>query len=703
MSGSENLDSEIDKETHVREDSPLESKLSESDPDELQGEYEEGYISESPSMKGTLSKWTNYLHGWQERYFVLEEGLLSYFKSELDTQYGCRGSLSLYKTKIALHEFDALRFDIRGHGSTFFLRASSEEEKQQWVEAIESSKRFIQENGPGSVTPIQRQGSVLSLSALSQGSIGSLKLQVTHDLHSKLSELETYREILCRQVDLLQAYFETCAEGSASGHHHLSPEMNNGISNSSESIDNIPEEGLPTSTTSSPIVRKNSETRPPNSSHSPLPSRFMPKPGGHRRTGSDPFAFRPSTLQVPRGSKSRPFSVGGGSPSDVAGMDIRAEAVTFKATTTGLISTLSQCIELMSKKEETWQKKLEKEQEKRVKAEAAAQAAMNGPRVKAYKYAGPDFEEGPHSALKEDEFFDALEMAYQNDEIEPTVGSTQKNPAPTTVSGSVPVDGDAETATDSFNLDSITLRSPSGVKHRLSQLVNDKTNQYARYIFEPVDSEVWSLVHEDGDMMVHRRELEEDGVVVDPLKAVYNAQGISAQELSNFFFDKETRLEWEGTLESVDTVETLAEDTMVFHQLHKRVWPSTQRESLFCSHLCTLVGAPRPENMIGHTWMVCNFSIDHDSVPASSKLIRATIHAGLVCQTIASGKVEPGKESELTRKDITCKLHYAVNVNPGGWAPPSVVRAIGKREVCKFIKKLSETCQKRLSSTPLTL
>ena len=32
-------------------------------------------------------------------------------------------------------------------------------------------------------------------------------------------------------------------------------------------------------------------------------------------------------------------------------------------------------------------------------------------------------QEGPHSALNEEEFFDALEMAYQNDEIEPTVVS----------------------------------------------------------------------------------------------------------------------------------------------------------------------------------------------------------------------------------------------------------------------------------------
>lgn len=54
--------------------------------------------------------------------------------------------------------------------------------------------------------------------------------------------------------------------------------------------------------------------------------------------------------------------------------------------------------------------------------------------------------------------------------------------------------------------------------------VNDRTSQYACYIFEPVDSDVWSLVHQDGDMTVHRRELEEDGVVVDPLKAHYHAK-----------------------------------------------------------------------------------------------------------------------------------------------------------------------------------
>ena len=95
------------------------------------------------------------------------------------------------------------------------------------------------------------------------------------------------------------------------------------------------------------------------------------------------------------------------------------------------------------------------------------------------------------------------------------------------------------------------------------------------------------------------------------------SQNISAREVSNFFFDYDTRMEWEGTIESAHVIETLADDTIIFHHMHKRVWPSTQRETVFCSHICTLPNAPRAENQVGHTWMVCNFSVDHDKVPVS--------------------------------------------------------------------------------------
>ena len=55
-----------------------------------------------PQLTGVLHKWTNYLHGWQERYFVLKEGTLSYFKSENDRSFGCRGAVSLARAVITV-------------------------------------------------------------------------------------------------------------------------------------------------------------------------------------------------------------------------------------------------------------------------------------------------------------------------------------------------------------------------------------------------------------------------------------------------------------------------------------------------------------------------------------------------------------------------------------------------------------------------
>lgn len=42
------------------------------------------------------------------------------------------------------------------------------------------------------------------------------------------------------------------------------------------------------------------------------------------------------------------------------GIDFKGEAITFKATTAGILSTLSHCIELMMKREDSWQKRLDK-------------------------------------------------------------------------------------------------------------------------------------------------------------------------------------------------------------------------------------------------------------------------------------------------------------------------------------------------------
>jgi len=67
---------------------------------EIDGDDEDSDGVIVPELQGTLSKWTNYIHGWQTRFIVLKDGTLSYYKSEQDSGFGCRGSISLYKANI---------------------------------------------------------------------------------------------------------------------------------------------------------------------------------------------------------------------------------------------------------------------------------------------------------------------------------------------------------------------------------------------------------------------------------------------------------------------------------------------------------------------------------------------------------------------------------------------------------------------------
>lgn len=63
-------------------------------------------------LAGVLSKWTNYIHGWQERYIVLCNGTLSYYKSEQERGYGCRGALSLAKATIKVSTETHAKLDL---------------------------------------------------------------------------------------------------------------------------------------------------------------------------------------------------------------------------------------------------------------------------------------------------------------------------------------------------------------------------------------------------------------------------------------------------------------------------------------------------------------------------------------------------------------------------------------------------------------
>lgn len=68
---------------------------------------------------GVLKKWTNFMGGWQERYFEVKDGNLVYYKSKAEKAFGCRGSISLRSMNVTVGDFAFLEDIIL---ATFFLR-----------------------------------------------------------------------------------------------------------------------------------------------------------------------------------------------------------------------------------------------------------------------------------------------------------------------------------------------------------------------------------------------------------------------------------------------------------------------------------------------------------------------------------------------------------------------------------------------------
>lgn len=60
-------------------------------------------------------------------------------------------------------------------------------------------------------------------------------------------------------------------------------------------------------------------------------------------------------------------------------------------------------------------------------------------------------------------------------------------------------------------------------------------------------------------------------------------------------------------------LENVSPDTLVFLQTHKRLWPASQRDALFWSHMKNIKDDPDPD--VHDSWIVCNHSIEHETYP----------------------------------------------------------------------------------------
>lgn len=565
--------------------------------------------SQVSEQRGTLSKWTNYIHGWQDRYVCCSNGTLCYYRNESESEYGCRGTISLAKALVHRHEFDPCRFDVAINDSVWYLRCADEDERNRWIDVIEDNKRRGTQSDAQSKTSLRRQGSLLSVNSQTVSINSGSSFRQTRNLKEKLAELDTFRDILNQKIETLQRFFDHCADLADGGDDTRRTLLNN-------------------------------------------------------ETIEESF---------------RVFHAKTKSPKHVLdSIDFRGEAITFKATTAGVLTTLSHCIDLMQKREETLVKKLEREQDRRRKLEEQHAQEIKLARRSMAFIGSPDLEEGPTSELTEEMFYECMEAELDKQDR---------------------FEEDLRVSKDLLKTAAITKpkqrhahsdKLESRVQHHMTESMTIPSNENGS---GDDDSSAWELFAEEGELKVYRRELVIDDCICDPLKAIHSIKLVTAREMCHYFWDTSVRLEWEGTIESFRVIEVPEEHTAIIYQTHKRVWPSAQRDCLYLSSMLKIEDPPaksRDANAPHDTWMVCNFSVNHEKADPVAGCVRATVDIALICQTYLTPPADGGP---ITRDCLRCDIVYVANVNPGGWAPASVLRAIYKREYPKFLRKFTAYVQ----------
>ncbi|KAK5602326.1 Pleckstrin y domain-containing A member 8 [Crenichthys baileyi] len=135
-------------------------------------------------MEGVLYKWTNYISGWQPRWFVLHGGTLSYYDSQEDAWKGCKGSIKISVCEIQVNSSDPTRVDLIIPGEQYFyLRAINAAERQKWLVALGTAKACLTDNRTKREKELQEN---------------------TEALKTKMSELRLYCDLLLQQVNKIK-------------------------------------------------------------------------------------------------------------------------------------------------------------------------------------------------------------------------------------------------------------------------------------------------------------------------------------------------------------------------------------------------------------------------------------------------------------------------------------------------------------------
>lgn len=188
----------------------------------------------------------------------------------------------------------------------WYLRADCPEDKQNWIEVLQSYKTEAISCSDNNNLRRQKWGSSVSLQSQTLSTASGCEVDRTgRTLKEKLHEIETFRDILYNQIDTLQRYFDAAAS-------------------------------------------------------------------------QKPVNGMESHLELGNGLKT---------------IDFKGEAITFRATTAGVLTTLQHCVDIILQKDENLKRKLDKEIERRKRAEDQVKACKEElDKSKKATLLGPDLE-----------------------------------------------------------------------------------------------------------------------------------------------------------------------------------------------------------------------------------------------------------------------------------------------------------------------
>ena len=117
---------------------------------------------DSREMKGYLKKWTNYTTGYKLRWFVLEDGVLSYYKHQDDAGSACRGAINMRIAQLYMDPKDKTNFEIQGKSSVkYHLKANHIVEAKRWFWALNNAIQWTKDEAKETEKQRQRMEEML--------------------------------------------------------------------------------------------------------------------------------------------------------------------------------------------------------------------------------------------------------------------------------------------------------------------------------------------------------------------------------------------------------------------------------------------------------------------------------------------------------------------------------------------------------------